>query len=228
MADYRARAVFFDLDNTLFDHWFSAREGLVALLAEAGRKNSPRLQHAWLDREREFFNHYLAGRMSFRDQRRARMDAFLRDAGVAVPGAGETLDELFATYARASRCAWRSFPDAVPALGRLRDAGLAIAVVTNGNHRQQVEKLDAVGIATLVDRVFSSEETGHAKPAPEAFWRPCAELGLYPADVLHVGDDPAADVDGARRAGLQSVLLDRAGVHGGDALSGLDDLHVRM
>ena len=35
--------------------------------------------------------------------------------------------------------------------------------------------------------------------------------GLAPYDALHVGDDPLADVEGARRAGLDAVWVNRRG-----------------
>jgi len=35
-------------------------------------------------------------------------------------------------------------------------------------------------------------------------------LGVAPASLLHVGDDPRADFDGARDAGLRAVLVDRS------------------
>ena len=35
--------------------------------------------------------------------------------------------------------------------------------------------------------------------------------GVEPAEVLHIGDDPLADVVGATRAGMQAVWLNREG-----------------
>ncbi|TWE10434.1 HAD family hydrolase [Rudaeicoccus suwonensis] len=57
-----------------------------------------------------------------------------------------------------------------------------------------------------VTGVFS-DEVGVAKPAPAIFGETLAVLGLPPPDVLHVGDNPVADVAGAREAGLQTALV---------------------
>jgi putative hydrolase of the HAD superfamily len=44
--------------------------------------------------------------------------------------------------------------------------------------------------------------------------------------VLHVGDDPEADVEGARAAGLRPVWLNRSGTPW-PAPSAAPDLHIR-
>jgi putative hydrolase of the HAD superfamily len=66
--------------------------------------------------------------------------------------------------------------------------------------------------------VLTSAEEGVAKPAPALFLRALARLGdPDPAAVVHCGDDLRADVEGARAAGLQAVLVDREGGAGAPA-----------
>lgn len=227
MAIFRARAVFFDLDNTLFDHQSSARAGVTALLMGLGCPDEAGLQRTWAELEGQYFHQYLQGNLSFQDQRRARMRSFLRAAGLEASQDEGALDDWFTAYLVAARAAWTALPDVSETLQKLRNSGTSIAVVTNGSQSQQVEKMQAMGIAKLVDDVFTSEATGHAKPAAEAFLIPCAALGVAPAEALHVGDDPMADFEGAKRAGLQSVLLDRSSTVDGSALHTLADLHVQ-
>lgn len=59
--------------------------------------------------------------------------------------------------------------------------------------------------------VFSNE-LGVAKPHPRMFEEACVTLGVPAADVLHIGDNPDADVAGARAAGLQAELIRPDGV----------------
>ena len=56
-----------------------------------------------------------------------------------------------------------------------------------------------------------SDELGLRKPDPRLFEATLAVLGVGPADAIHVGDDPVADVAGAKRAGLRAVYLRREG-----------------
>jgi len=54
------------------------------------------------------------------------------------------------------------------------------------------------------------------KPAPEFFHGAVASMGLEPADVVMVGDDAEADVEGALNAGLQGILVRTGKYRGGD------------
>lgn len=62
-----------------------------------------------------------------------------------------------------------------------------------------------------VPGVFSNE-LEVAKPHPRMFEEACAVLELPPAVVLHVGDNPEADVAGALAAGLRAALVQADGI----------------
>jgi len=66
-------------------------------------------------------------------------------------------------------------------------------------------------------------EVGHHKPERQIFERAVQSLQVPPAEILHVGDSVAEDLEGAAAAGFQSVLLDRSGAHL-KALASLDGL----
>jgi putative hydrolase of the HAD superfamily len=50
---------------------------------------------------------------------------------------------------------------------------------------------------------------GVAKPHPESFAQLLTRLEMDPHEVLYVGDDPEADVGGARSAGMRTVWMNR-------------------
>ncbi len=95
------------------------------------------------------------------------------------------------------------YPDVRPALQRLRDRYRLFAL-SNGN-----ADLERCGIAELFDGHITARAAGAAKPDARIFARLLAEAGAAAHEVLHVGDDPLADVVGAQRAGLHSVWLNR-------------------
>ncbi len=97
------------------------------------------------------------------------------------------------------------YPDALPALRRLA-ARFPLVSVSNGN-----ADLERIGLAGYFRASFSARELGVGKPAAPIVHAACARLGLAPAEVLHVGDDPALDVAGARAAGLRSAWVNRGG-----------------
>jgi putative hydrolase of the HAD superfamily len=86
----------------------------------------------------------------------------------------------------------------------LLSARLPLFAVTNGN-----ADLVRTGVARHFVGIVSARSCGVGKPDRRIFEVACAQLGLPPADVLHVGDDWALDVLGAQAAGLQTVWLCR-------------------
>ncbi len=97
------------------------------------------------------------------------------------------------------------FPDVRPALERFA-ARFRLATLSNGN-----ADLDRIGLAPLFTAMFNAERLGIAKPNPEAFTAVARELGCQPGQMLFVGDDPQADVIGARDAGLHTAWVNRRG-----------------
>ena len=73
----------------------------------------------------------------------------------------------------------------------------------------QSRKIDASGLRGLVDAVVISEELSVAKPAPRIFEHAMAMIGAAAADSLFVGDNPEADILGAKGVGMQAAWLRR-------------------
>ena len=89
----------------------------------------------------------------------------------------------------------------------IREAGMSTAIVTNGGTTMQNSKIDSSGLRGLVDAVVISEEAGVAKPHPRIFERAMAEIGAAAEETLFVGDNPDADILGARGVGIRSAWL---------------------
>ena len=93
------------------------------------------------------------------------------------------------------------------ALTELRAAGLRLVVVSNADGT--VERgLTRAGLRGLLDVVVDSHLVGFEKPDPRIFAHALAASGAAPDNTLHVGDLYAADVVGARAAGVHALLLD--------------------
>lgn len=182
-----------------------------AFLHHLGTERSDQLTRWWFEIEEVNYDRFLAKELSFLEQRRERLRHFLPLAGLSVPRENTRLDEHFTTYLQSYEAAWTAFPDVAPVLRSLRAMGMLVGVITNGNHDQQLSKINRIGLEPLLDRVFSSELTNHAKPAPEAFIQPCRSMNVSPAESLYVGDNYRVDINGARNAGLQAIHLNRAG-----------------
>lgn len=124
-----------------------------------------------------------------------------------LPDPDGGFEALWDHFARAD--SWRCFPDVGPALRAIEALGLPCRIASNFDSRLRgiVEGLPE--LAGRAEGLVVSSEVGYRKPHPEFFRAACARLGLPPGRVLSVGDDAANDLEGARRAGLPAVLIDR-------------------
>lgn len=132
-----------------------------------------------------------------------RRELYGRLAREAGYGTG-MVDEAFVEFQRL-RNAVTPFADVVPALERL-GRGYVLVALTNGN-----ADLDVIGLDHHFRAVFTAAQIGAAKPEPVVFATVCQAIGLSPADVVHVGNDPENDVLGPARAGMPAVWVNRTG-----------------
>lgn len=127
-----------------------------------------------------------------------------------IGGLVESLAPVLRLPGRSDRLWRRVMPGVPEALRALRDAGLALVVVSNSDG--SVERgLTDQGLRGLLDAVFDSQVVGFEKPDPRIFEHALARAGAQPERTLHVGDMYGADVVGARAAGIHAVLLDPHG-----------------
>jgi len=71
----------------------------------------------------------------------------------------------------------------------------------------QSGKLDAVALRAQLDAILISEAEGLGKPEVAIFHLAAARLDASPADCLFVGDNPDADVRGAKAAGMRAAWI---------------------
>jgi putative hydrolase of the HAD superfamily len=116
----------------------------------------------------------------------------------------ELIEAAFAAF-YAARNEVELFSDVGPALDRLA-ARTPLAALTNGN-----ADLARIGLQHRFVFALGAREHGSCKPDAGIFHAACARLGIAPSDVLHVGDDPEADIVGAARAGLRTCWVNRRG-----------------
>ena len=131
-------------------------------------------------------------------------------ARVGVEDPSPMLPSLVAAFTGWAPDSLDLYPGALHALVRLRSAGMAIAVVTDGNPYIQRSKLKALQLYGLVDHVVLSDEIGGRstrKPSPAPFLRALELCGTAASATVHVGDRPAKDVVGAAAAGLRCIRV---------------------
>lgn len=94
----------------------------------------------------------------------------------------------------------------------IADAGVTVGVVSSAVYHPFLEwTLSAFGIRPALADVTTSASAGYYKSRPEIYWHALERIGATPASAVHVGDSWCWDVGGARKAGLGTVWLRKAG-----------------
>jgi putative hydrolase of the HAD superfamily len=198
------QAIIFDLDDTLWEVGpviLRAEHAMLAFLAE----RYPRvLERHSLDSMRDvrarMAIEHPAMRHDFTWLRLESLRYHARESGYSQ----EMAEEAFAVFYRA-RNEVALYDDVRPALERLHGR-FRLFAVSNGN-----ADLAAIGIAGYFERALAARDAGMLKPDPRIFALLLEQAGLDAARAWHVGDDAVADVEGARRAGVTPVWLNRSG-----------------
>ena len=201
---HRIRAITLDLDNTLWaiDPVIRRAE---ATLWEWLSDNYPRIPAEFSPetlveiRESVIEEHWDRNH-DFRFLRKKVLEKIAVDAGYTA----ELVEPAFEVFDRA-RNEVDLYPDVMPAL-ELLAGDFVLVAVTNGN-----ANLETIGIRHLFHDVVSAAEAGSAKPARPIFDQAIARSGYAPGEILHVGDHPETDVNGAREAGLRTAWINRNG-----------------
>jgi FMN hydrolase / 5-amino-6-(5-phospho-D-ribitylamino)uracil phosphatase len=196
------RALTLDLDDTLWPvgpTLVAAENALHAWLAQHAPATSARfpLEAMRQHRARIGQQHpHLAHDMSA--LRVLSLRETLAESGDDPALAEPAFDTFFAARQRVTL-----FDDVALALDRL-SARWPLVALTNGN-----AELEATGLSRWFSGYISARGCGVAKPDPRIFHAACAHLGCEPGQVLHIGDDHALDVLGARAAGLHTAWVCR-------------------
>lgn len=98
------------------------------------------------------------------------------------------------------------YPNVKSTLETLKAEGYRLAVVTNKPTKHVQPVLKAFGIDHLFDEALGGQSLPEIKPHPAPLYYLCVRFGLYPSEILFVGDS-LNDIIAAQRAGCVSVGL---------------------
>ena len=201
--------VLFDLDDTLFDHKYCSRAGLVAVQRMfAGRIDGAIDEVEFIYRTllEEWHEKVLDGSISIDESRIERFRVLLSGEQTVA-----TDDESLAAarcYREAYLTAFRPVPGAIELLQRVK-AERSIGIVTNHIVSEQVKKIATIGVDSFVDELVVSEEVGVAKPDARVFEAALSRLGGTPDEAVMIGDSWSSDILGATGLGIRAIWLNR-------------------
>jgi FMN phosphatase YigB (HAD superfamily) len=221
-------AITFDFGNTLVPVPAAGLRAVVdasaiAMADRLGPFDRDEVRRIWAEeRERQFREEVPQFREVDLAQRVVRILARLR--GAAAPPTDQRWDDAEAArlstpdeaawvvdvYSRSFVAALPPWPAAGPLLARL-SARYRLAILSNWPLAVTIDRYaEAQGWTEHLAAIVVSQRVGTIKPHPAIFQAARAALGdptPEPDAILHVGDDWAADVVGAKGAGWQAAWL---------------------
>jgi HAD superfamily hydrolase (TIGR01509 family) len=224
-------AVLFDFGGTLFEYRClrpSVHEALVRLCSSARLEpDDQALAAAYVAALRKAFARYLPEpfylmRDLFRDAALDTVEwlaalrsvsanaeddsdllADLEGGPVPIVGAASVVCDPFLEVTQKD---FRLREGVVATLDELRSREVRVGLVTNMDTDQLAHLVRVSGLEPHLDFALGSEEAESCKPDPGIFVEAVRRAGSAPASTMFVGDSVPQDVEGANRAGLQSVF----------------------
>ena len=203
------KAIFFDIDDTLFstsDFARRARENSIDAMIRCGLRMDREVVLRELEEIiSEFSSNYehhfdklllRIPRSSYEGVNRAILIA----AGVVAYH--ETKFRELAPY-----------NDAIELLKILALTSLIRGVITAGLEVKQAEKLIRLKVYDhlMPNAIFISDQIGVSKPNVKLYQRACSELALKPEEAMYIGDNPTQDIDPPNSIGMVTVRNRRSG-----------------
>lgn len=133
--------------------------------------------------------------------RLAVLEYGLEQAGYAAVEAKQLAEQAFSVFYQARQNV-EFFEHALAMLEALKAQGYLLGAISNGN-----ADVKQVGLSHLMDFQFSADSVGVEKPDPLIFQQMLAHTQLKPEQVIHIGDHPVHDIEGAKAAGLWSIWV---------------------
>jgi putative hydrolase of the HAD superfamily len=204
-------AVFFDLDDTLFDASGlaeKARRASIEAMIEKGLTGITAQQGV------EILNEIVAEFGSNSDQ---HFDMMLKRLDQY---SSKLVAVSVITYHRIKVQEIRLFPDVFGFLQNIRnESAVQLGIISDGLPIKQWEKILRLGIDTFIPNVFISEEVGIKKPNPKLFSLAVEKVGVNPENSIYIGDRFDNDIVPAKQIGMHTCLVHRLGKYDRD----LDD-----
>jgi HAD superfamily hydrolase (TIGR01549 family) len=225
-AGIAVAAITFDFGNTLVRVDRVGSRHVIASTAEVLQRagvirDEAAFVTAWAEeRDRQFREEVPQFREVDVPQRVVRVLARLRgmvapraedrwdDAAAARHAANDETELIVETYSRAFVERIAPVPDATTTLERLSGRGFRLAILSNWPLARTIDRFaELQGWLPFLQAVVVSQRVGTIKPHPLIFRAAEAAIGMEarPGAILHVGDDWAADVVGARGAGWRAA-----------------------
>lgn len=145
------------------------------------------------------------GRLDLHWARREMVSLALGSLGINQP---EVAIEMADAYPEARLVHLLPFPGAIDSLRYFKEAGIRLALVTNGEAESQRQKIERFDLSSFFDCILIEGEVGVGKPDERVFRRALDRLQSTSAEAWMIGDNLDLDVSAAQQLGLLGIWVD--------------------
>ena len=200
--------IFFDLDRTLWDFDAAAEVAFERIyekynLKSLGIPSAHEFHEVYHPLNEQLWVLYRADKITKDELNRTRFVLPLEHYGIHDT---DLADHLSEDYVYWSPRIVRLVPGTMELLEYLKPK-YHLHLITNGFQEVQHTKLSGSGLEPYFETLTVSEEVGVKKPNPEIFHYALRKGGAKAEDSLMIGDEMAVDIDGARAAGMDTLLF---------------------
>jgi putative hydrolase of the HAD superfamily len=182
-------ACLFDIDNTLYNFV----EAKIAACRCA-------VERIGTGGEMELFRYFLRNVHGFEHHDNIR--DFMDDRGVKD---SKAFEEACRSYEDVKLATITPYPGVLTTLGKLKRAGVKMAVVTDAESGQAFKRLEKVGIRHYFDSVITPDISGTRKPAHDSFLMALDALDSLPRNAWVVGDSLIREIEPGNQLGMTTV-----------------------
>ena len=212
MADHLPKAMLIDLDDTILAYEPVASDALRAVCdAHVDRLPGWTVEQlvAGLDSYRRWFwsdpGRHRRARLSQANIRHELVVGAFRQMGIESLGVARSIGDA---YAREREQRVQPFPGALETLTTLQEAGIRLALVTNGTSASQRGKIDRFDLERFFDLIMIEEEFGVGKPDERVYRHALAQLDSRPDETWMIGDNLDWEVAAPQRLGIVGIWHD--------------------
>ena len=204
--------IFFDLDRTLWDFDAAAEVAFERIyeqynLNSLGIPSAHEFHEVYHPLNERLWELYREDKITKADLNRTRFLKPLEHYGIHDV---KLADHLSEDYVYWSPRIVRLVPGTMELLEYLKPK-YHLHLITNGFEEVQDTKLTLSGMKPYFETLTVSEEVGVKKPNPEIFQYALNKAHATAEESLMIGDEMAVDIDGARAAGIDTVLFNPKG-----------------
>jgi len=214
MSKYKA--VFFDLDHTLWDFDLNSQFAITELfhdhkLDELGISGPADFISVYREINKSMWDEFHRNTITKETLRSGRFSKALSAFGIQNSQLAET---LASNYTRICPVKTNLFPGALEILKYLSEK-YSLHIITNGFREVQYLKIRNSGLEPFFKNIHISEEIGFKKPEPEIFNYAVRQSGTIHEKCIMIGDNLDTDIAGAENAGIDSVYFNPLNIDAG-------------